>query len=196
MGKIWVEVCLISARGLRRTSSLFKLQWFAVGWMDPDNKYCTTIDASGSGNPLWKTKFLVAVDASDLNSKEIALYVEVHSREPIFLRSSLLGTATIVLKEFLDKYNAKSEVSKPVEEVGSFQLRKRNSNKAQGLVDISIRISSEKEEPSSSYPGTNNIKTFPRYLMFPVFCICIRLSELCPVQLEGKNLILLIAMVE
>lgn len=177
MGKIWVEVCLISARGLRRTSSLFKLQWFAVGWMDPDNKYCTTIDASGSGNPLWKTKFSAAVDASDLNSKEIALYVEVHSREPIFLRSSLLGTATIVLKEFLDKYNAKSEVSKPVEEVGSFQLRKRNSNKAQGLVDISIRISSEMEEPSSSYPGTNNIKThFPDiscFLCFASVFVCL-----------------------
>ncbi|KAG5224500.1 formin-G [Salix suchowensis] len=82
MGKIWIEICLISARGLRRTSSLWKLQWFAVGWIDPTNKYCTNIDASGNANPTWKT-----------------------NREPIFLRERLEGTATVVLKEFLAKYS-------------------------------------------------------------------------------------------
>ncbi|KAI3458409.1 hypothetical protein Pfo_015072 [Paulownia fortunei] len=153
MGKIWVEVCLISARGLRRMSSLWKLQWYAVGWIDPDNKYCTKIDASGNVNPVWKTKFSTVVDPSESKFQELALHVEVYSREPIFLRQSLLGSATIFLKEFLDKYDSKSEVSKPVEEVGSFQLRKNNSNKPLGFVDVSIRISEEREEPSSSYLG-------------------------------------------
>ncbi|XP_017254021.1 actin cytoskeleton-regulatory complex protein pan1 isoform X1 [Daucus carota subsp. sativus] len=151
MGKIWVEICLISARGLRRTSALWKLQWFAVGWIDPNNKYCTKIDASGNANPVWKTKFSILVDSSESNFNECALSVEVYSREPIFLRERLQGTAAIVLKEFLDKYSKNSEVSKPVEEVGSFQLRKRNSNKPQGFVDVSIRIS-EKEEELNSYP--------------------------------------------
>ncbi|CAK9154077.1 unnamed protein product [Ilex paraguariensis] len=102
MGKLSVEICLISARGLRRTSSLWKLQWLAVG------------------------------------------------REPIFLRERLQGTATVVVKEFLDKYMKNSEVSnsKPVEEVGSFELRKRNSTKPQGFVDVSIRVSEERDEPS------------------------------------------------
>ncbi|XP_059627852.1 protein SRC2 homolog [Cornus florida] len=152
MGKIWVEICLISARGLRRTSSLFKLQWFAVGWIDPKSKYCTKIDASGNANPVWKTKFSTLVDNSEPNFRDLALQVEVYSREPIFLRKRLQGTATVVLKEFLDKYINNSEASKPVEEVGSFQLRKRKSSKPQGFVDISIRISEEREE-SSSYPG-------------------------------------------
>lgn len=152
MGKIWVEICFISARGLRRTSALWKLQWFAVGWIDPNNKYCTKIDASGNANPVWKTKFSKLVDSSEPNFNEMALHVEVYSREPIFLRERLQGTATVVLKEFLDKFVETSEVSKPVDEVGSFQLRKRNSNKPQGFVDISIRISEEKEAPSS-YPG-------------------------------------------
>ncbi|KAK6155985.1 hypothetical protein DH2020_010233 [Rehmannia glutinosa] len=151
MGKIWVEVCLISARGLRRTSSLWKLQWFAVGWIDPENKYCTKIDASGNVNPVWKTKFSTVVDPSESKFQELALHVEVYSREPIFLRQSLLGSTTVVLKEFFDKYDSKSDVSKPVEEVGSFQLRKRNSNKPLGFVDVSIRISEEREESSSSY---------------------------------------------
>ncbi|KAK6135534.1 hypothetical protein DH2020_030705 [Rehmannia glutinosa] len=151
MGKIWVEVCLISARGLRRTSSFWKLQWFAVGWIDPENKYCTKIDASGNVNPVWKTKFSTVVDPSESKFQELALHVEVYSREPIFLRQSLLGSATVVLKEFFDKYDSKSDVSKPVEEVGSFQLRKRNSNKPLGFVDVSIRISEEREESSSSY---------------------------------------------
>ncbi|CAK9183376.1 unnamed protein product [Ilex paraguariensis] len=62
----------------------------------------------------------------------------------------LQGTATVVMKEFLDKYMKNSEVSnsKPVEEVGSFQLRKRNSTKPQGFVDVSIRVSEERDEPS------------------------------------------------
>ncbi|KAG8368353.1 hypothetical protein BUALT_Bualt15G0036700 [Buddleja alternifolia] len=99
----------------------------------------------------------MAIDASESNIQDLALHVEVYSREPIFLRQSLLGDATIVLKEFMDKYDdAKSEVSKPVEEVGSFQLRKRNSNKPQGFVDVSIRISEEREEASSSYLATKD----------------------------------------
>ncbi|KAK4351207.1 hypothetical protein RND71_030520 [Anisodus tanguticus] len=152
MGKIWIEVCLISARGLRRTSALWKLQWYAVGWIDPNNKYCSKIDSSGNANPVWKTKFSMLVDISELNLQDLALHVEVYSREPIFLREKLMGTATVVLKEFLDKYNNKSEVSKPIEEVGSFQLRKKNSNKPLGFVDVSIRISEEREELSSQ-PG-------------------------------------------
>ncbi|KAL0298272.1 UNVERIFIED_CONTAM: hypothetical protein Sradi_6487000 [Sesamum radiatum] len=168
MRKVWVEVCLISARGLRRTSSLWKLQWFAVGWIQPEDKYCSRVDTSGNANPVWKTKFSVAVDTSESKFQDLALHVEVYSREPIFLRESLLGSATIVLKEFLDKYDSKSKVSKPVEEVGSFQLRKKNSNKPRGFIDISIRISEEREGPSSSFPATrrhqydaNSSKLFP-----------------------------------
>ncbi|KAJ4850021.1 hypothetical protein Tsubulata_014056, partial [Turnera subulata] len=141
---IWVEVCLISARGLRRTSALWKLQWFAVGWIDPNNKYCTKIDASGNANPTWKTKFATLVD--DSNFQDMALHVEVYSREPIFLRERLEGTASIVLKEFLAKYSKNSEASSSgAEEVGSYQLRKRNSNKPQGFVDVSIHISEDRE---------------------------------------------------
>lgn len=152
MGKLSVEVCLISARGLRRKSSLWKLQWFAVGWIDTNNKYCTRIDASGNANPVWKTKFSTVVDPSETNFQDMALHVEVYRREPIFLGERLLGTTTVILKEFVEKYFKNSEVPQPVEEVGSFQLRKKNSNKPQGFVDISIRISEEREE-SSSYQG-------------------------------------------
>ncbi|GFY82027.1 calcium-dependent lipid-binding (CaLB domain) family protein [Actinidia rufa] len=154
MVKIWVEVCLISARGLRRTSSLFKLQWYAVAWIEPNNKYCSRIAASGNANPVWKTKFSALVDNSEPKFQDLALHIEVYSREPLFLREKLQGTATVVLKEFLDKHVTNSEVSKSVEEVGSFQLRKRKSSKPQGFVDISIRISEEREEPSS-YSGND-----------------------------------------
>ncbi|KAK9013978.1 hypothetical protein V6N11_005153 [Hibiscus sabdariffa] len=147
MGKIWIEVCIISARGLRRSSSFWKLQWFTVGWIDPNNKYCTKIDASGSSNPVWKTKFAALVDESDVQDSML-LHVEVYSREPVFLRERLQGTATVALKEFLAKYNNTSSS----EQVGSYQLRKGNSNKPQGFVDISIRVSQERENPAS-FPG-------------------------------------------
>ncbi|KZV51918.1 hypothetical protein F511_09182 [Dorcoceras hygrometricum] len=154
MAKTWIEISLLSARGLRRTSSLWKLQWFAVGWIDPDNKYCTKIDATGTGNPVWKTKFATAIDHSkDVSGfQDLVLHVEVRSLEPIFLRERLQGTTTVVLKEFLKKYNVgeSDEISKPVEETGSFQLRKRNSNKCRGFVDVSIRVSQEREEHAGS----------------------------------------------
>lgn len=152
MGKIWVEICLISARGLTRTSSLWKLQWFAVGWIDPNNKYCTNIDASGNANPKWKTKFSALVDNSDSKFDDLALNVEVYSRDPVFLKERLQGTAIVGLKEFLDKHKNNSEESRHVEEVGSFQLRKKNSNKPQGFVDVSVKISQETDE-GNSYEG-------------------------------------------
>ncbi|GJT42019.1 C2 domain containing protein [Tanacetum coccineum] len=152
MGKIWVEICLISARGLTRTSSLWKLQWFAVGWIDPNNKYCTKVDASGNANPKWKTKFSALVDDSDSKCDDLALNVEVYSRDPVFLKERLQGTAIVGLKEFLDKHKNNSEESRHVEEVGSFQLRKKNSNKPQGFVDVSVNISQETDE-GNSYEG-------------------------------------------
>ncbi|KAK4436424.1 hypothetical protein Salat_0806100 [Sesamum alatum] len=153
MGKLRVEVCLVSARGLRRTSSLWRLQWFAVGWIDPNDKYCTTIDT----NPVWKTKFSMSIDASDSSFQDLALHVEVCSRELLFLGERLLGTATVVLKELLDKYYSKSEVLGHVEEVGSFRLRKKNSDKTRGFVDVSIRISEENEEDGTG--GENKFDT-------------------------------------
>lgn len=149
--KVWVEVWVISGRGLRRcSSSLWKLQWYAVGWIHPDHKYCTKIDASGTSNPLWKTGFSTALELDD---PHLVLHVEVYSRDPIFLRDSLFGSVTVPFKEFLDKYSPDS----PVYEVGSFQLRKTNSNKSLGFVDVSIRISQHRQEdehPASSYLGT------------------------------------------
>ncbi|CAO2816080.1 unnamed protein product [Amaranthus hypochondriacus] len=148
MGKIWVEVCIISGRGLPR-SSLWKFQWYAVGWIDPKNKYCTKIDASGNANPVWKTKFTTVIDVSESELQNIALNVEVYSREPLFMREKLQGNATVNLKELLVKHYKNSESG--VEDVGSFQLRKKNSNKPQGFVDVSMRISEEKDGISSFF---------------------------------------------
>ncbi|CAN1297497.1 hypothetical protein LINPERPRIM_LOCUS23490 [Linum perenne] len=146
--KIWVEATLISARGLKRSSSsLWKRHWFAVGWIDPNAKYCTTVSKDGSPTPTWRTKFATLVD--DSNFQDSALTVEVYSREPIFLRETLEGTATILLKEFVLKYYSSKKAS---DEVGSYQLRKRNSNRTQGLVDVSVRVTEESGE-SGSYPG-------------------------------------------
>ncbi|KAL0674412.1 hypothetical protein Bca4012_002393 [Brassica carinata] len=158
MGKTLIEICLISARGLRVGtgfgSSLLKHQWYAVGWIDPESKYCTTIDASRSDNPLWRTKFatLLDDDEDDDDSKIQALHVEVYSREPIFLRKKLHGSATVSLKEFLAKYKKQSSV---VEETGSYQLRKVNSSKAQGFVDVSIRVSAERQD-FGGFTGNNS----------------------------------------
>ncbi|KAK9108198.1 hypothetical protein Syun_024209 [Stephania yunnanensis] len=140
MGKLRMEICILSARGLGRSSSLWKHQWHAVGWVDPNNKYCTKIDSSGSGNPTWKTKFTVFIDddTSDDNEDESnALHIQVYSRDPIFLHEKLQGTTIVALKEFLDKHTKKRS---SIEEVGSFQLRKQSSGKPQGFVDVSIRI--------------------------------------------------------
>ncbi|XP_018473999.1 vacuolar protein-sorting protein BRO1-like [Raphanus sativus] len=148
MGKTIIKICLISARqlliGTGFASSLLKHQWFAVGWIDPENKYCTTIDDSRSDNPLWRTNFITSLDDDDDDSKiQAALHVEVYSREPIFLTKKLHGTVTVSLKEFLAKFKNQSSV---VEETRSYQLRRTNSIKPQGFVDVSVRISAERQD--------------------------------------------------
>ncbi|KAK7385460.1 hypothetical protein VNO78_31181 [Psophocarpus tetragonolobus] len=139
MAKTWIEICLISARGVRGSPSLWKRQWYAVGWVHPKSKYCTKVDASGNANPVWRTKFAVQIDNSD---PDLALNVEVYSRDPVFLTEKLHGSATVVLKEFVAKQVHNSE------EVGSYQLRKKKSNKPNGFIDVSIRVSQDKEEPN------------------------------------------------
>jgi len=145
MAKTRIEICIISARGLGRSSSLWKPQWFAVGWIDPNNKYCTKIDSSGSPSPTWKTKFSVPIDDGSSNLQGLSLTIEVYKREPIFLREKLQGTTTIMLKEFFMKFGRDDPSRSGVEETASFQLRKRNSGKPQGFVDVSVRIFEEKE---------------------------------------------------
>ncbi|KAL9687285.1 hypothetical protein QQ045_031685 [Rhodiola kirilowii] len=146
MGNLVVEICLISARGLRNmaSSSLLRRHWFAVAWIDPNNKYCSKVTASmNSLNPMWNTKFTAVIDEAGAE-KDLVLHVEVYSREPLFLRERLEGETNVGLREFLDKYVKNSERGCPgAEELGSFQLRKRKSDKARGFVDMSIRISRE-----------------------------------------------------
>lgn len=146
MKKISVEFCIISARGLGRKSSLLKPQWFSVGWVDPNSKYCTKIDASGNSNASWGTKFSVSVDEHDLAKQQMELTVEVYRREPIFLREHLQGAAVVQMKEYLDKFAHSEERSEVIEETGSFQLRRKKSDKAHGFVDISIRICKQEDD--------------------------------------------------
>lgn len=157
MKKIFVEICIISARGLsRKSSSLLKPQWFSVGWLEPDNKYCTKIDASGSPNPTWKTKFSISVDQTDTKLERMILTIEVYRREPIFLRERLHGVATVKLQEFLDKYtHDRDKTRSEFEETASFQLRERNSGKPKGFVDVSVRISNK--EPGTTFNSGHKI---------------------------------------
>lgn len=151
MEKICVEVCLISARGLP-WSSLWKHQWFVVGWIYPNDKYCTKIDWSSNGNPVWKTKFASTVDTPWSKIQEIVLHVEVYSREPIFLREKFQGMTTIELKEFFTKAENVPCEKEEHELKGSFKLRRKNCTEARGVVDVSVRISMERET-SVSYAG-------------------------------------------
>nr|CAB3474623.1 unnamed protein product [Digitaria exilis] len=145
MAKTSVEFCVISARGLGRRSSLLKPQWFSVAWVDPNSKYCTKVDASGSSDPNWGMKFSVSADEHDLSSlQQMALTVEVYRREPIFLGEHLQGVAVVQMKEYFDKF-ADGEHPGLVEETASFQLRRKRSDKAHGFVDISIRICKEED---------------------------------------------------
>ncbi|XP_030458804.1 protein SRC2 homolog [Syzygium oleosum] len=150
MGKICLEVCLISARGLNQSTILWNRHWFAVGWTDPKNKYCTKIDSSGTSNPVWKTKFSTVLDSDNGSAlQDLVLQVEVYSRDPVFLTEKLQGTASIALREFLVKLHRKGEASSSMNgEVGSYQLRKKSSGKPRGFVDVSIRVSEEGDEPS------------------------------------------------
>ncbi|KAL1290615.1 hypothetical protein HN51_059222 [Arachis hypogaea] len=154
MGITWLEVCLISAHGLQHSTSLWKRQWFAVGWIDYNSKYCTKVDDSENGSPVWRTILTIPVDDSVPNFRDSALNVEVYSIEPIFLMEKLHGSTTVVLREFLDKEVKDSEESQLRHaEVRSYQLRKKNASKPRGFIDISIRVHEVKKEPKSQSGG-------------------------------------------
>ncbi|CAI8598673.1 unnamed protein product [Vicia faba] len=153
MGIIWVEFCLKSAHGLQHSTSLWKRQWYAVGWIDPNSKYCTKVVDSGKANPVWKTNFAVPVDDSMPNVQDLALNVEVYCIDPIF-KEKLHGSASIGLKRFLFKQVKNNEASMPKQEgVRSYQLRKKKSNKPRGFIDILIHIS-DGEKKLNSHPGS------------------------------------------
>lgn len=145
MEKNHLEICIISAHGLGRPSFFWKPQWFAVGWIDPNNKYCTKVDSSGSSNPTWKTKFLVPIDDTISNLQGLSLTIEVYRRDPIFPREKLQGTAAIMLKEFFMESGRDETSSSGVDDTVRLQLHKRSSGKPQGFVDVSIHIFPEKE---------------------------------------------------
>ncbi|CAA6669220.1 unnamed protein product [Spirodela intermedia] len=150
MARVRIEVCMISARGLRRSSPPWKPQWFAVGWVDANNKYCTRVDSSGSSSPTWNTKFSSIIDDG---GKDSVLTVEVYSRDPFFLREKLRGTATVNLTEFLRR--AGNGPAGP--EVMSYQLRKKKSSRARGFVDVSVRVSDGSRDGSRDWDSGSGI---------------------------------------
>ncbi|CAL4960746.1 unnamed protein product [Urochloa decumbens] len=161
MAKTSIEFCVISARGLGRRSPLLKPQWFSVAWVDPNSKYCTKVDTSGSSDPSWAMKFSVSADEHDLSSlQRMTLTVEVYRRDPIFLREHLQGAAIVQMKEYLDKFVNGKEHPKIIEETASFQLRRKKSDKAHGFVDISIRICKE-EDIHAQFSGSHDGSKYP-----------------------------------
>ncbi|TVU36616.1 hypothetical protein EJB05_18556, partial [Eragrostis curvula] len=155
MAKTSVEFCIISARGLGHRSSLLKPQWFSVAWIDPNSKYCTKVDGSGNSDPSWGMKFSVPVNEHDLSSlQRMVLTVEVYRREPIFLREHLQGAAVVQMKEYFDKFVRGEEHAGVIDETASFHLRRKKSDKAHGLVDISIRICKE-EDTHTQFSGSH-----------------------------------------
>jgi hypothetical protein len=156
MAKTSVEFCIISTCGPGHRSSLLKSQWFSVAWTDPNSKYCTKVDGSGNSDPSWGMKFTVSVDEHDLSRlKRMALTVEIYRREPIFLREHLQGTAIVQMKEYFDKFT-RGEDNGVIEETMSFNLRRKKSDKAHGLVDISIRICKE-EDTHAQFTGKQEL---------------------------------------
>ncbi|XP_020521820.1 uncharacterized protein LOC18432433 isoform X2 [Amborella trichopoda] len=141
-----------------------------VGWIHSDRKYITKIDGIGDTHPVWNTKFTALIDSSESDPNALMLNVEVYTRDPFFLTEKLHGSASVPLKEFFAKYLAKinedhENIGFEVFEVGSFQLRKRGSDKPKGFIDVSIRISDEKDqgfgdrgedEPMAAYPAPVN----------------------------------------
>ncbi|GLJ44918.1 hypothetical protein SUGI_0945650 [Cryptomeria japonica] len=159
MSKRSIEVTVLSARGLKRSNPLWKLQTLCVAWIDPAHKYCSKIDKLNDTHPIWNVNFSSIVDA-DADFSDAMLTVEVHSREPVFHFSKLECTASVLLKEFVamaDKAGGHSA------ETASFQLRSP-SGKPRGVVDVSIRVGhkfqshavSPVTDRHSSYSGNAN----------------------------------------
>lgn len=97
-----LEISLISAQNLKTPStSIRRMQTYAVAWIDPTTKLRTRIDRVGSENPTWNEKFIFRVSPDFISGDTSGVSVAIYAVGCI--KNFLVGTVRLLLSSCLHK---------------------------------------------------------------------------------------------
>ncbi|KAL1809443.1 hypothetical protein DCAR_0728981 [Daucus carota subsp. sativus] len=97
-----LEITLISAQNLKTPStSIRRMQTYAVAWIDPNTKLRTRIDRVGSENPTWNEKFIFRVSPDFISGDTSGVSVAIYAVGCI--KDFLVGTVRLLLSSCLHK---------------------------------------------------------------------------------------------
>ncbi|GMI75918.1 hypothetical protein like AT4G01200 [Hibiscus trionum] len=130
-----LELTLISAQGLKKTSKFRRMKTYALAWIDSTVKVRTGIDRVGGVNPTWNDKFLFRVSPAFLYSETSGISIEIFA-DGIF-RDTLVGTVRLLVCNLLRTGSSLIPVRVP--SFSAVQVR-RPSGRCQGILNVGASV--------------------------------------------------------
>ncbi|TYI71034.1 hypothetical protein E1A91_D08G265900v1 [Gossypium mustelinum] len=140
-----IEITLISAQGLKKTTTFRRMRTYAVAWIDSSVKLRSCIDCVGGENPTWNDKFLFKVSSEFLYSETSGISIEIFA-DGIF-RDTLVGTVRLLVGNLLR--DGSSYIAIRVPSFSAVQVR-RPSGGFQGVINIGASVLWTSDVPAMS----------------------------------------------
>ncbi|XP_015888837.2 uncharacterized protein LOC107423736 [Ziziphus jujuba] len=141
--KCVLEINLISAQGIKLPSGhLWRMQTYALAWIDPSIKLRTEVDRVGGENPTWNDRFLFQVSPEFLSCETSAVSVEIYGVSCV--RDNLIGTVRFLLSNFLN-------IHAKIPSFTALQIR-RPSGRFHGVLNVGAMVMDR-----SDFPALRNI---------------------------------------
>ncbi|KAL5721119.1 hypothetical protein ACHQM5_013717 [Ranunculus cassubicifolius] len=134
-----LDITILSAKHLHNCNwRQGDLKPYLSFWIEPNRRFTTKTDDSGSTSPVWNERFTVPINGS---ISESLLFLEVsHSGDPS-LPPPVVGSVQFPLKELVN-----SDESKPIRNLGLL----RPSGRPQGKLRVKVSVK-ERERPAPEY---------------------------------------------
>ncbi|KAF8380297.1 hypothetical protein HHK36_027779 [Tetracentron sinense] len=144
-----LEIILISAEGLRDTTSLIfskRLRPFITLSTDPPTSYRsingdkrshvyqTRIDNRGGNNPSWGDKFHLPIETTFFSQRYSFVYLQIVSKRPL-LGKIQLGWCQIPASDIVEGFRPTGSVRHL-----SYRVRDRDGTRGHGVVNLSVRL--------------------------------------------------------
>ncbi|XP_077238744.1 calcium-dependent lipid-binding (CaLB domain) family protein [Tasmannia lanceolata] len=124
-----LDLTIISAKHLKNVNWRHgDLKPYAIFWLDPDRKFATKPDDSGSTRPVWNERFTLPIT---LPIPDSLLTLEIFHSKPSETPKPLVATTRVPLKELLDSDDSTR--------IKTLDLR-RPSGRPQGKIRIKLAV--------------------------------------------------------
>ncbi|KAL3521183.1 hypothetical protein ACH5RR_019332 [Cinchona calisaya] len=132
-----LDVTIVSAKHLKNVSwRNGDLKPYVILWVDPDRRFATKSDDSGSTRPVWNERFVLPLN---LPPQDSLLTLEIFHSKPSETPKPLVGTLRFQLKDLVDLDDSNK--------LRTFELR-RPSGRPQGKIRLKLAL---RERPLPDY---------------------------------------------